>query len=67
MQKLRSSVRGTLNCPQRYLEGHLKTFGGGSRNSVRSGREEYVSNEFDGLTVKYRASRCCIGGLRYCF
>jgi len=38
-----------------------------SRNSVRSGREEYVSNEFDGLTVKYRASRCCIGGLRYCF
>src|SRR6266849_4749716 len=50
MQELRSSVRGTLHGPQRYLEGDLETFGGGCRNSVRSGRGEHVSNEFDGLT-----------------
>jgi hypothetical protein len=38
-----------LHSPQRYLEGHLKTLGGGGRNSVRSGSGEHVSNEFDGL------------------
>ncbi len=43
-------MRGTLHSPQRYFEGHLKTFGGGSGNSVRSGTAEHVSDEFDGLT-----------------
>jgi hypothetical protein len=43
-------VRGTLHSPQRYLEGCLKTFGSGGRNSVRSGSGKHVSNEFDGLT-----------------
>jgi len=43
-------VRGTLHSPQRYLEGHFKTLGGGSRNGVRSGGGEHVANELDGLT-----------------
>ena len=43
-------MRGPLHSPQRYLEGYLKAFRGGSRNGVRSGRRAHASNEFDGLT-----------------
>ena len=43
-------MRGALHGPQRYLEGDLKTSGGGGRNSAPGGGGEHVSNEFDGLT-----------------
>ena len=43
-------MRGTLHSPQRYLEGYLKTLGGGGRNNVRGRSGERVSNEFDGPT-----------------
>ena len=43
-------MRGMPHSPQRYLEGHLKTLGGGGRNSVRSGGREHIANELDGFT-----------------